>query len=37
VKVAKAVCRAAEREDLNQKKNIAQYDEELEEWIPEQM
>jgi malate dehydrogenase (oxaloacetate-decarboxylating) len=37
VKIASAVIRAAEKEDLNQEKNIPDDDEELEEWIREQM
>jgi malate dehydrogenase (oxaloacetate-decarboxylating) len=37
VQIAKAVIRAAEREELNEEKNLPQDDGELEEWIREQM
>lgn len=37
VQIAKAVIRAAEKEGLSQEKDIPQGEEEIEEWIREQM
>ncbi len=37
VKIAKAVIQAAVKEDLNEEKHIPQDEQELEEWIREQM